>query len=397
MNLKPNSILFIFSLLVFSYCSSKDETVADNPLEQLELELVDSLTVGELVPLRLQDYSPEAGMYILFDSKSQNPFLVNEKGEILNKFDLKGEGPNGTGGNGAFGYKFLDKDRFVAQGAFTGYFIYDLQGNQIRKVANNATELWRISIYSNRTTFHPYVENGQDMMLGEEQNFFSNEESDYKTLGTDYYSKISSIYRYNLGTEENEILESFPESWEPRLNKRFVGPDLPFVALHDSKKKYALLPLVGNQVFIYEFQDGKPVLTADIKLSHPLRPESAPLFDVDAENPDSEYPKFSNVLFAGDYLIASFSTKIPVTVMTELKAKSEEYFRLPEFKEALKKYVKSYHIVVKDGNQIGVIDELPVHGGLEFLDGKGILYVNDNANPEEERDYNIFYKVKIRE
>ena len=79
--------------------------MADNPLKQLELEVVDSLMVDELVPLRLQDYSPDAGLYILFDSKSQNPFLVNEKGEILNKFDLKGEGPNGTGGNGAFGYK----------------------------------------------------------------------------------------------------------------------------------------------------------------------------------------------------------------------------------------------------------------------------------------------------
>jgi hypothetical protein len=371
--------------------------VLDNPLKQLELELVDSLMVDELVPLRLQDYSPEAGLYMLFDSKSQNPFLVNELGEIINKFDLKGEGPNGTGGNGAFGYKFLDKDRFVAQGAFTGYYIYDLQGNQIRNVANNAKELYRISIYNNRTTFHPYVENGQDMMIGEEQNFFSNEEADFKTLGTDYYSKISSIYRYNLGTEENEILESFPESWEPRLNKRFVGPDLPFVALHNSKKKYALLPLVGNQVFVHEFREGKPVMTQDISLSHPLRPELAPLFEGEGENQDSEYPKFSNVLFAGDYLIASFSTKIPLSVMTELRAKSEEYFRLPEFKEALQKYVKAYHIVVKDGKQIGIIDELPVNGGLEFLDGNGILYVNDNANPEEERDYNIFYKVKIKE
>ena len=370
--------------------------MADNPLNQLQLEVVDSLMVDELVPLRLQDYSPEAGMYILFDSKSKNPIIVNEKGEISGRFDIAQEGPNGTGGNGAFGYKFLDKDRFVAQGAFTGYFIYDLQGNQIQKVANNATELWRISIYSNRTTFHPFVENGQDMMIGEEQNFFSNEDADHKKLGTDYYAKISSIYRYNLGTEENEILEAFPESWEPRLNKRFVGPDLPFVALHDSKKKYALLPLVGNQVFIYEFQEGKPVLTADIQLSHPLRPESAPLFDLEAENPDSEYPKFTNVLFAGDYLIASFSSKVPVSVMTELRAKSEEYYKLPEFKEALKKYVKTYHIIVKDGKQVGIIDELPVHGGLEFLDGKGILYVNDNANPEEERDYNIFYKVKIK-
>ena len=397
MNLKPNSILLLFSIIAFSYCTSKEELETGNPLAQLQLEVVDSLMVDELIPLHLHDYSPEAGLYILFDSKSQNPFLVNEKGEITDRFELKGEGPNGVGPNGAFGYKFIDKDRFVAQGLFSGYFIYDLRGNQIRKVANNAKELWRISLYSDRTTFHPYVENGQDMMLGEEQNFFSNEESDYKKIGTDYYANISSIYRYNLGTEENEILESFPESWEPRLNKRFVGPELPFVALHDSKQKYALLPLVGNQVFIYEFQEGKSVLTQEIVLTHPLRPEFAPLYPMEAENPDLDYPSFSNVLFAGEYLIASFNTKIPVDAKRELRAKSEEYYKLPEFKEALKKYSKAYHIVVKDGKQIGVIDQLPVHGGLEFLDGKGIFYVNDNANPEEERDYNIFYKLKIKE
>lgn len=389
-------ILVIFSALIFSYCSSNDEGLTDDPLSPLELELIDSLMVDELVPLRLQDYSQEAGLFILFDSKSKNPFFVDETGEIIHRFILSKEGPNGTGSNGSFGYKFLDKERFVAQGAFSGYFIYDLQGNQIRKVANNAKDLYRLSIYRNRTTFHPFVENGQDMMLGEEQNFFSNEEADSKKLGTEYYAKISGVYRYNMTAEENEILESYPESWEPRLTNRFVGPDFPFVALHDSKQKYALLPMVGNQVFVYEFKEGKPILTHDIQLSHPLRPDSAPALSAEGENSDSDYPKFNNVLFSGEYLIASFSSKIPVSVITELRAKSEEYFRLPEFKEALKKYGKTYHIVVKDGKQIGIIDVLPVHGELEFMDANGILYVNDNASPEEERDYNVFYKLKIK-
>ncbi|ERM84981.1 hypothetical protein P872_23265 [Rhodonellum psychrophilum GCM71 = DSM 17998] len=393
----PLPIILIFSTLIFSHCSSGDEGVIDDPLVSLELELVDSLMVDELVPLRLQDYSKEVGLFILFDSKSKNPIFVDEKGEIIHRFNLSKEGPNGTGANGAFGYKFIDKERFVAQGAFSGYFIYDLQGNQIRKVANNAKELYRLSIYRNRTTFHPFVENGQDLMLGEEQNFFSNEDADYKKLGTAYYAKISGVYRYNLNSEENEILESYPELWEPRLNDRFVGPDFPFVALHDSKQKYALLPMVGNQVFVYEFREGKPILTKDIHLSHTLRPDLSPLHSTEFENSDSEYPKFNNILFSGEYLIASFSSKIPLSVITELRAKSEEYYRLPEFKEAQKKYVKTYHIVVKNGKQIGIIDNLSVNGELEFMDANGILYVNDNANPEEERDYNIFYKLKIKQ
>jgi len=36
-----------------------------------------------------------------------------------------------------------------------------------------------------------------------------------------------------------------------------------------------------------------------------------------------------------------------------------------------------------------------VHGALDFTDEDGYIYVNDNLEPEVERDYNIFYKLKF--
>ncbi|MFD2037614.1 hypothetical protein ACFSKL_22660 [Belliella marina] len=388
-------ILALTASLFFCNCSSDNHRDSSDPFEEVALELIDSLVVDELSPLQLQDVNLESEKVLLV-GKNRNVLLTDLKGEKLNEFALAEDGPNGVGRNGAFGYKFLGGDRFVAQGLFTSYFVYDLEGKQIRKIPYNAKELYRISIYKSRTTFHPYMENGQMMMIGEELNFFSNEEMDPKVLGAGFYDKISSIYRYNMDSEENEILESFPASWEPRANQRYVGNLIAFVSLHDTKKSYALLPLQGSQLFIYDV-DEEVKLREDIQLEHPNRPQNAPTVASDGTAGYSDYPAFSNVLFAGEYCLVQFFSTIPESKISELRAIQEQYFNTPEYREATKQYVKPYFILVKNGKQVGIINELPVNGTVEFLDKNGVIYINDNVNPEVERDYNVFYKVKIKD
>lgn len=384
--------LSILCLVLFS-CNQSQENTETDPAKIIELKLIDSLVVDELSILHLQDINFESGK-ALFVSNNKNVFLTDLKGEKLNEFSFTDDGPNGVGRNGAMGYKFLDADRFVAQGFFTSYFIYDLEGKQLKKVPYNTKELYRISIYKNRTTFHPYMKDGQMMMIGEEQNLFSMKGIDEDIPPVEYYGKFSSIYRYNLDTEENEILETYPATWEPRANRRYVGNELSFVSVHDTKKSYAMLPLQGSQLFFYEIGD-EIQLSKEIQLQHPNRPDIAPNFSFDNPTGYSDYPSFSNVLYAGDYCLIQFSSTIPESKMSELRAISEQYWTSDEYKEASKKYVKPYFILVKNQEQIGIINELPVNGSVEFLDKNGVIYINDNANPEEERDYNVFYKVKI--
>lgn len=81
---------------------------------------------------------------------------------------------------------------------------------------------------------------------------------------------------------------------------------------------------------------------------------------------------------------------------SEKEAKSEQYHTLPEFKEAIEAYVKPYYMVVEEGEQIGIMDGLPVHGVLDYADENGLVYVNDNLAPGIERDYNIFYRLKFK-
>jgi hypothetical protein len=384
-------------LILLTSCGDSKKDRPSGPEAIIELELVDSLVVDELSPLAMDDYSPENGYYLIKGTRSRKLYLVDDKGTIIKEYDVLNEGPNGVGPNGAFGYRFLDKDRWVAQGLFNGYHVYNLQGEKQKTVPHNTEGLFSMTIYSMRTTFTPYVRNGIPFIVGEEPNSFNPAEHDPKKEDPMFYQQVRTVYNYNLDTEENELLETFPEAWQPRQDQIFVGASLPFVAYDRKRAKLAVLPVRGNQLFVYDFSTDLPTLKDTVELTHRFRPEEIPTFDADEDPNLSEYPQFSDLRMLGDYILVGFHTRIPKEVVQELRAKSEQFYNLPEHKTALEKYNKPYYLLVKDGQQVGVLDEFPVHGFLNFTDKNGYLYINDNVAPEVERDYNVFYKLKIKE
>src|SRR5690606_27124002 len=163
------SMRILIPLLFFTIlasCGDNTKNHSSGPEAIIELELVDSLVVDELSTLAMDDFSPENGYYLIKGTKSRKLYLVDEKGTIIQEYDHLHEGPNGLGTNGAVGYRFLDKDRWVAKGLFNGYHIYNLQGEKLKSVPDNIKNLFRMTIYSMRTTFTPYVRNGVPYMVG---------------------------------------------------------------------------------------------------------------------------------------------------------------------------------------------------------------------------------------
>ncbi|HSI76497.1 MAG TPA: hypothetical protein VK957_11390 [Lunatimonas sp.] len=365
------------------------------PLTKLSVKVVDSLMVDELNTLVMDDYSPETGYYLLRGTRSRKPYFVDEKGTVMNVYEVLDDGPNGVGVNGALGYRLLGKDRWVAQGQYNGYHIYDMSGQKIKTVPHNHLGLFSMSVFYYQTTFHPFEQDGTAFMVGKEPNLFNPQNVDPQEEGAEYYKKANVIYRYNLDTEESETLESFPESWEPRVMGVYAGAGQPIVAYHEDKHEMALLPTIGNQLFIYDFSSATPVLTHTVSLSHKNRPTELPTVKFNAEDQFNDYPYFIDIRYVGEKILLVFNTRIPSDVMRQLRALSEEYYNLPEYKEATDQYVNSYYIVVEDGRQVGVVDKLPVPGVLDFGDSEGYFYVNDNVNPQRERDYNVFYKLEI--
>lgn len=387
--------IIVLSLIIISSCKHEKSKQDLGPLTKLAVKVVDSLMVDELNTLVMDDYSPETGYFLLRGTRSRKPYLVDEKGTVMNVYEVLDDGPNGVGVNGAFGYRFLGNDRWVAQGLYNGYHIYDMSGQKIKTVPHNHLGVFSMSVFHYQTNFHPFEQDGTAFMVGKEPNLFNPQDVDPQEDGAEIYKKANVIYRYNLDTEQSETLESFPESWEPRVKGVYVGAGQPIVAYHKGKHEMALLPTIGNQLFIYDYSSSIPKLVHTVSLSHKNRPNELPTVKFNAEDQFSDYPYFIDIRYVGEKILLVFNTRIPSDVLRKLRALSEEYYNLPEYKEATAQYVKSYFIVVEEGTQIGVIDELPVHGVLDFGDSEGFFYINDNVNPQKERDYNIFYRLEI--
>lgn len=384
------------SILLLWSCGNSATKKQEGPTTAVELELVDSLVVDELEPLVMDDHLARLGYFMLRNTKSRQPLLVDDKGTVLQRYDILNDGPNGIGSFGT-GYRLLDESGWVAQNLMTGYYVYDYQGNRQKELPANRAGLFSISIYTNRTTFNPFLKNGKAHIVGEEPNAFDHKEISAEKLGAVFYDQAKTLFDYDVASEEVKMLPTFPDEWEPKSTGRYVGPSFPLVAINRKSLQMAILPTVGNQLFIYDYSGDEPLLVDSVRLTHRYRPDDAPEADLKAARWLEDYPLFTDLRVLGDGFLVGFFTRIPAEVMKQLRAKSEEYYKLPEYQEANDQYAKPHYLLVRGGKQVGVIDELPVHGVIDFADEEGYMYINDNQDPEVERDYNVFYKVKVKE
>lgn len=388
-------LIILSASVLLGACGEKELQLGPEAL--IELELVDSLVVDETSTLAIDDYSKDNGYFLIKGTRTRKPYLVDENGLIIEEYNILNDGPNGVGINGGYGYRFLDKDRWVAQGIYNGYHLYNLKGKKTGSVPHNHVGLFGRTVYAFRTTFNPYVKNGIPYVLGEEPNSFDPAKIDADQIGAGFYQEARTIYNYNLETRENELLETYPPEWTPRKKQRFVGLSHPFVAYRRNSQEMILLPTSGNQLFVYDYSDSLPKLKQVVSLSHRFRPKEVPLVKSKDPTNYSDYPKFTDLRILGEYILVGFHTKIPEEIMQEFRAKSESYHSLPAYKTAQEQYNKPYYLLVKDGKQVGVLEEFPVHGTLDFTDEEGFLYINDNVSPKAERGYNVFFKLKIKE
>lgn len=384
----------IFGLLAQG-CGNSTQQSDQGPEHEVELMLVDSIMVDKLEPLVIDDYRSDLGYFLFRETKSRKPILTDEKGTILKEFDILNEGPDGMGSYGT-GYRLMDEQQWVAQNLMTGFFTYDYQGHQLGKFAPETAGLFSISVFSGRTKFTPIKKNGDWHLLAEEPNVFDHKAIDAEQLGAVFYDQAKSLIDMNLSSGEQKLLTSYPDGWEPKVSQRYIGNAFPLLAINQHSLKMGVLPTAGNQLFIFDYSGEEPILRDTVMLSHRHRPEQAPKAASSEDRWQDDYPVFTDLRVWKDGFLVGFHTRIPAEVMKSLRAKSEEYYKLPEFKEASKQYAKPYYIVIRDGKQFGVINKLPIDGNVDFMDEEGFIYINNNSSPEIERDYNVFYKLQIK-
>ena len=386
-------ILIPLFATVFFSCSEKETASAPtSPIKELQFEVYDSIMVDALETLAVLDYLPSKDLYLMKELRKGNIFLVNGKGEIIDNRDIAGEGP--------------DQIQMVAEGRFYGdegylfkefsgtmdFSLYNLDFKKIKKFDGTPVELNSISIYNYKQSFAVFKEDGKSFIVGEEPNSYSKAAIDPEKIGAGFYKQANTGFIYDLDLDSVTYVNTYPEDWEPKKMQRWVGESFPFLSYNPKTKKVATLPTKGNQLGLYRLDGDQLIFETAVELSHPARDE----FEASSEQAMVVYPGFSDIKAFGDYQLVQFYTAMPEALYNGFRAKGENFQSDPEYRDAMIKYRKLRNIVVKGDQQIGILNEFPVAGAVNLGLPDGTLIIKA-ADGEVERDYNLFYKVRLVE
>ncbi|MEN2284246.1 hypothetical protein AAGF08_19030 [Algoriphagus sp. SE2] len=388
--------IVIFTVLLttafFSCSEEKKEESISNPQAEIKFEVVDSIKVDVLEPLAVLDYLPSKGLYLMKELRKGNIFIVNGEGEIIENQDIGGEGPNQI--------QMVSEGRFFGDSGYIfkefsatmDYNLYDLDFQKTRKFKGTMQEMMAMFIFNNRQTFSVYENGGDYFLFGEEFNSFSKATIDYDEIGADFYNKANMGFIYDLGQDSVQFVNTYPNDWAAKKNQTWMGVSYPYLAFDPSSKMVASLPISGDHLGIYTLKGNDLVYEKSVELTHPEREG----FEAKEDTNPMVYPGFYDVKIFGEYLLVQFITAMPEDIFNGFKAQGENYWQDPAFGEATKTYRKRKFIVVKDGIQIGIVNELPRIGDIYFGLPNGTLIVKA-ADGEVERDYNLFYKIRLVE
>jgi hypothetical protein len=391
MNKSTFIILTVFFAIAMFSCSEKESTSSPiDPIKELQFEVYDSITVDVLDDLVLLDYQEELDQYMMREKRGGNVFLVNGKGTILDSAQLVGEGPDQL--PFFLEGRFLGKDRFVFKemSPTMDFHVFDRDFKKIEKLNGPAVGLNAIFISQFRQTFTIWSENGEIFILGEEVNSYNPADADPDKIGGEFYNKVKTGFFYDLSVDSITYLSLYPEAWVPRKTNRWVGQSFPYMSFDSERKKVAVLPPIGDLLFMYDLEGNSLINEKAVPLSHPDRDQEIP----DASSENQLYSSFSDVKNFGEYQLAIFYTAIPEEVFSEFRAKGENFNQDPEYREALSKYRNPRYIIVKGDQQIGIVNKLPVEGDVNLGLSDGTLIVKASEG-EVERDHNLFYKIRL--
>lgn len=385
-------LILLLGTLLFSCSEKSPESNVIDPLQELQFEVYDSIKVDVLEQLAVLDYLPSKDLYLMKELRKGNIFVANGAGEIIVNQDIAGEGPN--------------QIQMVAEGRFFGeegyifkefsatmdYNLYDLDFQKIKKFKGTIQEMMAMFIFNNRQTFSVYDKDGDYFLFGEEFNSFSKAKIDYDEIGADFYNKANMGFIYDLAQDSVQFVNTYPYDWAAKKNQTWVGLSYPYLAFDPVSKMVASLPTSGDHLGIYTLKGNQLIYEKSVELKHPDREG----FEAKEDTNPLVYPGFYDVKIFGEYQLIQFITAMPEDIFNGFRAQGENYWQDPAFGEAAKTYRKRKYIVVKNGVQIGIVNELSMVGDIYFGLPDATLIVKA-ADGEVERDYNLFYKIRLVE
>ncbi|WP_026953330.1 hypothetical protein [Algoriphagus mannitolivorans] len=383
--------VFIFGILTLGIWSCGEEkSVGEASGFEVELEWVDSVVVDSFYDLTLAAVDAGDGRMIFKDRSLNLILLTDLKGEILDTLDIKGEAPNQVA---------LPVEMIFDQG---NLIVKDLEGgmplnffNQDFKIIQQSPPLslgtFIIEFNLYKVSFSLFRSNGKTLLVGTEANSIEPEIRTNSWQMGEFYSHAKAGFVYDSESDSLWRFNSFPENWGHRKAGEWKGYVFPFVQALEMQGLIGILPPVGNQFFLYRWENQQLIPVKESLISHPDRNDRLDF------NPNDDYflyPSFSDLKAGSQYFLIQFHTEIPVAVRDEYQARNPNYRNDPEFNEAFKKYWKYKYIIVNQFGESFPLKDLPIQGNVHYFDKNDMLYIKPKS--EVEMDYNVFYRYKVK-
>lgn len=383
-------IALLASAAIFSCQSERNGKASLTHDTKAVFEFLDSVVVTSLAELYISDKDPQTNRLLLNDWEMNELIVTDLKGEVISRFEPRGEGPHQVQSPLELGFW---KEGFLVKEISAGqhFHFFNSEFEKIIKSPALADGITLISMPNSGKSFSQVTKDGKSLLVGYEHNALAPQLWAPEAQHPSLYEKAETGYIYEPASGNLARFNLYPETWRPRAEQKWAGMAYPQIQVAGSDQVVAILPNFGNQLFYYTLNDSSIQPLAEIKLRHPERDEKI-RFDVEKDD-SILYPFFSRLMGGGDYFLVEFTTAFPRDLYESFRAKGENFNADPEYREALEKFYQSKYILTDTQGNQAAISELPVPGVVSFLDADDIIYIKPTL--ETELDYNVFYRYRV--
>lgn len=378
---------FAFSFLLFSCNSSSD--LITSQTKEVQFELLDSILVESLSELYLVDRKAETGELLFKEKRLKEILLTDSKGKILLKPNIKGEGPSQLAqpwelafwGDG-IAIKEISPEMRV--------HFFNSSMEKIRRSDPLAEGINMLEVAPLRNQLKEIEIDGKSLLIGADANAVLPKLMGKDFQNSNFYTIAESGFIMDAETGVSQKINLYSESWLPRKNGQWVGISQPFFTVASKSKVFAVLPRIGDQLFLFKLQNEQLIPFQEVLINHPDRKRNL-VFNVEDE--PLLYPSFFDLKAGGTIFLAHFYTEVPREPYLAMKNGQVNNSRNPEFAALLKNYRKSKYLLIDQKGNQSPITKLPIEGQVHFVDQEDVIYIKPDT--EVEKDYNVFYRYKV--
>lgn len=388
--------LLVIILIFGSFaCSQQEKTNADSEEILLSLEIVDSLDLEILGDPLITAASNSGKSFLFYDFASENILITDDNGNIQSQFNKSEDTPD------SYGFMmeapgFVGEDRIAIAG-MGGIFIYDLEGNMIKKI-NHPESVGGAGFMAFPGKSMESTElNGKIHLLSKSVRSRDTYPGEQK-----YYDTFRHLELVDI--EDESSIEMIPFEENSRFLDGMGYLESDFWPALEAKNKKLYIALGGEpKLYRYSLSTKGATLDTLIQLS-------IPGFEEIEGSPRAEFSEGMVILNGGTASIQNIhiiGEKLLLNYYGGISPEDSEaisqLFEAGKMEEAEELYIStdnktSRGILVFDLKSLAFLGNLslPKEADLEsFASGGDYLWMQKNPSEEVEEDFLRIYKVKL--